>query len=867
MTLHPVKVMMNDEFDSWDAFMRNVSSTSINGGAVNHPVSTLDHFDCIIISPGPGRPSHASDMGIVLEAIRRNPDVPILGVCLGHQAIGYVYGCDVKLAPCGPVHGLMSSVFYSGVDGDANQLFDGIPQNFVVVRYHSLVVQFPQSDLDIEPIAWCSDDFSSSSDEKHDRLETVQTTSISNSTTMICMGLRHKEYPHYGVQFHPESIGTAENGYNLLCNFCDLAFRYNMQRKLADPLREFIPNAVKVEAHASTVISENVKQLSSTTNGYTVIIHKIEKDTSYSLPTPEQVFEEVYGSRHNSFWLDSSTGETHMELEIQLDRKGCPISSNSRFSIMGSDDGPLSCKIEYYGREHNVERRGLFITSSAEENATKVLDTDILAYLRKQFMGEQEVSYYSYDSTDDSISTLAGNIIPFDFCGGYVGFLGYEVRYDCLDDGCRGDHCTVFKPEKTNCQVPSAAFLFADRSLVFDHHLHKWYVIGVAQKSNGNASIKETKSWIRNMSATIRSFGLQHTSEAAARTKKANVKQLQGIQFTPNRSKEQYLKDLARSHDEIRRGESYELCVTNQLTAELNLPRQSTKRVHESPLELYKRLRRRNPAPFSSYFNLFPKELSPDAKSAQVSICCSSPERFLSIKKATNIQDLNEFVIESKPIKGTAARYTGPESTHKDQLDFVNKIDSEIAARLKESVKDRAENLMIVDLLRNDFGRVCKVGSVHVPKLMQIETYATVHQMVSTVRGTVDGRTTNAIDVIEACFPGGSMTGAPKHRTVEILDEIEQGVSRGPYSGCLGYISLNGCMDMNIIIRTAVLTPSQACDQSSEAWKVSIGCGGAITALSDSNAEYEEMLLKSKAVREAISEWVQERQQYGSNND
>jgi para-aminobenzoate synthetase len=221
--------------------------------------------------------------------------------------------------------------------------------------------------------------------------------------------------------------------------------------------------------------------------------------------------------------------------------------------------------------------------------------------------------------------------------------------------------------------------------------------------------------------------------------------------------------------------------------------------------------------------------------------------------------EARDFIVESKPIKGTAARYTVPGIDNKEQLDFVEKVDSEIAARLKESVKDRAENLMIVDLLRNDLGRICKVGSVHVPKLMHIESYATVHQMVSTVRGTVDGHITNAIDVIEACFPGGSMTGAPKHRTMEILHEIEQGVSRGPYSGCLGYISLNGSMDMNIVIRTAVLTPSDCYDKLTEAWKVSIGCGGAITALSDSNDEYEEMLLKSRAVRAAILEWLQTR--------
>merc|ERR1712087_163864 len=170
---------------------------------------------------------------------------------------------------------------------------------------------------------------------------------------------------------------------------------------------------------------------------------------------------------------------------------------------------------------------------------------------------------------------------------------------------------------------------------------------------------------------------------------------------------------------------------------------------------------------------------------------------------------------------------------------------------------------MIVDLLRNDLGRVCDVGSIHAPRLMHVESYATVHQMVSTIRGTLgaDDAAKNVVDVVEACFPGGSMTGAPKQRTMEILEEMEEGVSRGPYSGCLGYISLNGCMDMNIVIRSAILTPSMRKsdgdgETASESWKASIGCGGAITALSNSDDEYEEMLLKSRVVRRTISDWV-----------
>jgi para-aminobenzoate synthetase len=457
---------------------------------------------------------------------------------------------------------------------------------------------------------------------------------------------------------------------------------------------------------------------------------------------------------------------------------------------------------------------------------------------------------YIYDWANDEVSSVSDDAIPFDYRGGYVGYLGYEVRYDCLDDGCRGNHCTIFEPKNTNGQVPSAAFFFVDRSLLYDHMLDDWYLIGITDRVNSENTI----SWIRSLSATLTTF-VETIPAPESINKGNNAVPLR--EFTPNRSREQYLQDISRSHDEIRNGESYELCVTNQLTTELTMPRLATKKTHQSPLDLYKRLRRRNPAPFSSYFGMYPQYMSSGLYSGQVSICCSSPERFLSMRKAGNDE---EFIIESKPIKGTAARYKSPGSHDKDQVNFAETIDLEIASRLRESVKDRAENLMIVDLLRNDFGRVCKVGTVHVPKLMDIESYATVHQMVSTVRGIVDGTITNAVDVIEACFPGGSMTGAPKYRTVEILDEIEQGVSRGPYSGCLGYISLNGCMDMNIIIRTAVLTPVEARGDSSEAWKVSIGCGGAITALSDSNDEYEEMLLKSRAVREAISEWAQSRQ-------
>ena len=245
-----------------------------------------------------------------------------------------------------------------------------------------------------------------------------------------------------------------------------------------------------------------------------------------------------------------------------------------------------------------------------------------------------------------------------------------------------------------------------------------------------------------------------------------------------------YLERIKRAQEFLYAGESYEVCLTDTYTA-------------ASKGELYLRLRSHNPAPYAAHLVF-----------DGVEVCSASPERFLTVRGRE---------VEAKPIKGTISADQDP-------------------ALLTTDPKTRAENLMIVDLLRNDLSRVCEPGSVRVPKLMQVESYATVHQLVSTITGQLRASAT-AVDALRATFPPGSMTGAPKLRTCEIIDQLETG-PRGVYSGVVGYLGFDGQSDLSVVIRTAVRAVGE----------VTIGAGGAIVLDSDPAAELEERNLKAQSV-------------------
>jgi len=239
-----------------------------------------------------------------------------------------------------------------------------------------------------------------------------------------------------------------------------------------------------------------------------------------------------------------------------------------------------------------------------------------------------------------------------------------------------------------------------------------------------------------------------------------------------------------------------------------NLAQRFTAPLAMEPLALYQRLRERSPAPYAAFLDL-----------GDVIIASASPERFLS---------LQDGYVEARPIKGTRPRGRTPEE------------DRALAQALVTSDKDRAENVMIVDVLRNDLGRVCRYGSVTVPELWTLETHPTVHHLVSTVTGELaPGR--DALDLVLAAFPGGSITGAPKVRAMQIIAELER-CPRGPYCGAIGYVSVTGAMDLSVVIRTFVIAGET----------VTFQVGGGMTADSDPAAEYQETLDKARALLDAL---------------
>jgi para-aminobenzoate synthetase len=369
---------------------------------------------------------------------------------------------------------------------------------------------------------------------------------------------------------------------------------------------------------------------------------------------------------------------------------------------------------------------------------------------------------------------------PGHFTLGWLGCLGYELKRETGGTDL---------PAPT----PDAALIFAGRAVVLDHAEGTAWLLAL--------EAPDAEDWLDAAAAAV--------EDAAQRQEETPPGGSAGVvlpaapAFQSRDTGVEYREKIAAAQHEIAEGNTYEVCLTTTLSA--RVPADTL-----DPWSTYLALRRRNPAPFASFLRL-----------GNVTVASTSPERFLKIA--------SDGGMRAEPIKGTRRRAADPAE------------DAQLRTDLATSLKDRAENIMIVDLLRNDLSHFAAPGSVTVSRLCAIESYATVHQMVSTIDARLLPGSSRA-EAVAACFPAGSMTGAPKISTMAILDQLE-GEARGLYSGAIGYFSLNGATDLAVAIRTLVISA----DGNGTA-ELTLGVGGAITADSVPDEEYEEIRTKAYGV-------------------
>jgi para-aminobenzoate synthetase len=696
-----VKTLLVDNHDSYTYNVFHLLAAAsgeepmvVNNDAVSWRVLTRMDFDAIVLSPGPGHPSRWHDFGVCSDILRHS-EIPVFGICLGHQGIGNLLEGTVNRAPMA-MHGRLSRVMH-----EDKGLFKGVPQGFSVVRYHSLAITTPPGP-EGSIVAWSDDG--------------------------VVMGVEHTKRPIWGVQFHPESIST-EYGLKIAQNFFELAAGHRREGERPSGRATIAPRSARRAPAPPSAENGELELRMRTIQG--------------QAPT-EHVYERLFADAETSFWLDSADAPTWL----------------AQCSYMGTTAGPDRCFVSYDvdSGEVAVDRGGVHT----------VEHKSIFDYLDREL---KRIAVEPPEGVDRGL------------VGGYVGYLGYELKADC---GSTNVHSS---------DMPDAAMMLANRVVAVDHTKDLTYVFALCRGEDPEAEL-----WLEAARDLIERA---IASPPAERPLAVPSDPGGHVCFQSGRGRERYLADIAKSQGELLAGESYEVCLTDQFSTDAS----------PEPFDLYRQLRRSNPSPFAAFLRL-----------GEHAIVSSSPERFLSVDRQRQVM--------ARPIKGTISRVEDPAE------------DAARRAELEGDEKTYAEHLMIVDLLRNDLGVVCDVDSVAVPDLMVVEPYATVHQMVSTIVGRLeDGR--SPVDCVRATFPGGSMTGAPKQRTMEIIDDLEE-EARGVYSGSIGYFGADGSTDLNIVIRTIVMRPGQT----------TIGAGGAIVMQSDPQDEFDEILLKARAPMAAIARTV-----------
>lgn len=446
---------------------------------------------------------------------------------------------------------------------------------------------------------------------------------------------------------------------------------------------------------------------------------------------------------------------------------------------------------------HSTDEPSILNVSKYKSSLLINLEENVWNFISQKIKNE----YISRESINSQLGQFHQRQLPF--FGGYMGLISYE----------EGQHVLIEKMELLcNGNTPDLKLAFIERFIIHDHVTNDWFVISINKFDDGK--------WVEEFSEELKlvtKINIEDIPFTVAELSSENDKHLITFDFP---SKDKYNEQFAKCQEYLHSGDSYELCLTTQL--KITLPK------YINAWDIYKVLTlRKNPSPFSCFMEF-----------DDCVLISSSPERFLSWKDDEN----GNKTVELRPIKGTV----------KNTPD----VSVEDATKILKTPKEMGENLMIVDLIRHDLYQFTE--KVEVSQLMAVEEYKTVFQLVSVIKGKLDKVGYHGIDLLHSSLPPGSMTGAPKKRSVQLLQDIESlqtngnvGGRRGIYSGVVGYWSITDDADWSVIIRSVFrYVEDKTCGDSTNTW--GIGAGGAITVLSEAESEWEEMYLKLSSALQAF---------------
>lgn len=791
-------------------------------------IEYLRGFDAVIAGPGPGSAECDDDVGLMKELWKlQNEDlIPVLGICLGFQSLCLAFDAGIeRLAE--PKHGIITNVLHR-----AHSIFRGV-KRLMATQYHSLhvrlghpiqlehAVRYPAQLWEptkqcpyLEPLAWDFD---------------------SDRNGAVLMAAKHVDKPFWGVQFHPESICTNSEGMQIIKNWWEDAQLWNRKQVFRNIAKKDFESSIQSRPISLDDLwrergyfnGKNQKTYSheSTTAGLdsdtitpielaSLVAHG-DGNTLPDLPptivhcatigsgqlTTAEVCELLGIASHEAIVLESGLQPNLTPMAV----------GTGRYSIIGLIIPEETLRIHYYAGSRNMQLR-----DGTDEVHTEWTVSDPWPYIREVMQ-----------SLRPSILPKGPTWAPF--WGGLMGYTSYEAGLETIDV------CDI-----KEASYPDICFAYITRSVVMDHQTKKIYLQSIRGEYD--------HEWVEMVKETM--YEAVCLKSQSTTPSIGSIKQENPLRNHAHNMLRKYVQACVshtvselRYHDKIRscqefiaNGHSYELCLTTQssitATPKPTPTRLSFSEDNEQSWNLYKRLTGINPAPFSAYIRLH-----------NVHILSSSPERYICWDRSQNAQ--------CRPIKGTVQKKRG--------------VTAESAREILNSSKERAENLMIVDLTRHQLHGVYGSHSVRIKQLMEVEEYETVWQLVTVVDAVPDDIPKSRIpgdweepkehalhstqsstpdlgfQAFVQSLPPGSMTGAPKKRSCEILQQVEEGGRRGIYSGVLGYLDVGGGGDFSVVIRTAVKIDDQT-EPGKDVWH--IGAGGAITSQSTVEGEYEEMFVK-----------------------